>query len=257
MAGLVTLLVPDGHLQDQAVRLLTLAGLLVTTGAADKRCYLLTTSVKWLSAQLARPPEVAVAVCRGEADLGICGVDTIEEAGGDCVKVLDLGFGLVRLCLMVPKSWTDVNSAEELLAKRIDGGLLVWSEYPLITQRFFSGLPCYRALTQAAPSLQLWPWHEEQTGSPITIRLSFGKTEAKMVSVDVVASGRTADANGRKSIAIVLKGSTACLIASRQATADPWKAGLIYRIADSLAGVLKEGRLGSGGSGAEETDTHV
>jgi len=113
-------------------------------------------------------------------------------------------------------------------------GLLVWTEYPRLARAFFAELPAYQELTSHPPSLQLLPWHEEVTDSPVTIRLSFGKTEAKEVLVDVVDTGLTAESNGKKAVATVLKGSTAWLIASHEAMSVPWKAGRITEVAQAL-----------------------
>jgi ATP phosphoribosyltransferase len=226
--------VPDGHHQEQATRLLGLAGLLAGTRAADDRCYSLSASRGWLAVQFARPAEIASTVCRGEADVGICGLDWIEEAGGGCVRLLDLVFGQVDLRLLVPKRWRNVTCAADLLTRVGSDGLMVWTEYPLITRGFFAELPAHQELTSHPPSLQLLPWHEEATDSPVTIRLSFGKTEAKEVLVDVVDTGRTAESNGKKSIATVLAGSTAWLIASHEAMSVPWKAVRIAEMAEAL-----------------------
>lgn len=234
MARSLTLRVSDGHLQEWALRLLTLAGLLARTCCTYERCYLLTTAVQWLSAQFARPAEIAAAVCRGDIDLGICGLDWIEEVGATCVKLCDLAFGRVDVKLLVPKAWTDVTSVADLLHRRLGGGLVVWAELLLLTRRYFMQQPSYRSLTPDPPALELLHWHEERTASPVTIRLSMGKTEAKEVLVDVVDTGLTAEANGKKAIATLLPGSTAWLIASHAAIADPWKAERINEIADAL-----------------------
>lgn len=49
-----------------------------------------------------RAQDVPVYVQRGAAHAGICGLDTILEAGGNLVELCDLGLGQCRLCLCGP-----------------------------------------------------------------------------------------------------------------------------------------------------------
>jgi len=230
----LNLWVPDGHLQTVAVELLIASGLLDGSGLSAKRKYELTGRKKWLKARLARPPEIAVAVGRGEADVGICGADWVNESGSKCVFVLDLGFGNIKIKLLVPKAWSEITNVEELLKQKWESGLLVWSEFPLLTRRFFENLSYYKEITPLAPNLQIFPWFEQTTGSQVTVRLSFGKTEAKNISADIVDTALTAEANGKKAIATVLKKSTAWFIASRQAMEDEWKSKRVKEIAKAL-----------------------
>ena len=59
-----------------------------------------------------RPGDIVVSVRQGSIDLGIAGIDLIEEKRGDNGDVLilhdKLGFGSCALTLAVPEAWNDV-----------------------------------------------------------------------------------------------------------------------------------------------------
>ena len=243
MEHYLDLWVPDGHHQTMAVRLLVAAGLLKDTGESAKRKYTLATKKSWLRARLARPAEIAVAVSRGETDVGICGWDWILETGRSCVPILNLGFGRVSWKLLVPEEWKHIATPEDLLEQECNHGLLVWSELPNSTREFFKDLPLYKEMTRFPPTLQLFPWHEEKTASPVTVRLSHGKTEIKEVCVDAVSTGNTARANGKKDIATVLEESTAWLVASHQAMSNESKAKRVSEIKVALREAVRKRKI--------------
>ena len=78
---------------------------------------------------LSKGPDVPTYVEHGAADIGIVGKDTILEEGRNIYEVLDLGFGVCRMCICGPKS------AEELLQHQEQ--IRVATKYPQIAKDYF------------------------------------------------------------------------------------------------------------------------
>lgn len=74
--------------------------------------------------------DIAKYVGEGNVDLGITGVDIIEESGVEVDKLLDLGIGRCKLCVQAPvaQNVTDVST--------LAGGRIVTS-FPFLTEKFF------------------------------------------------------------------------------------------------------------------------
>ena len=78
---------------------------------------------------LSKPSDVPTYVEYGVADIGIAGRDTILEEGRNLYEVLDLGFGVCRMCVCGPAS------AKELLKK--NEIIRVATKYPNIAKNYF------------------------------------------------------------------------------------------------------------------------
>ena len=78
---------------------------------------------------LAKGPDVPTYVEYGAADIGIVGKDTILEEGRKLYEVMDLGFGLCRMCICGPPE------AQELLNGH--GQIRVATKYPNIAKDYF------------------------------------------------------------------------------------------------------------------------
>ena len=136
-----------------------------------------------------RDDDIPQAVSNGIADLGIVGLNEVEEKGCDVTVRYELGFGKCRLSLAVPKSepYTDLKYFNN---KKIA------TSYPRILERFFKkeGINCTR---------------EEIAGS-VEIAPSIGMTDAIF---DIVSSGGTLVSNGLSEVEKVMD-SQAVLISS-------------------------------------------
>lgn len=58
------------------------------------------------SFMLIRNQDVPAYVERGVADIGVVGLDVLEEQRSSLVRLLDLGFGKCRICIGSPNSYT-------------------------------------------------------------------------------------------------------------------------------------------------------
>lgn len=118
---------------------------------------------------LHRPADIVEKVADGEIDLGISGLDLVEEQRGDRDDLLvvydDLGFGGAELVVAVPETWIDVGAWTDLadLAVELqDQGrpLRIATKYPALIRRFCyaNGINYFRLIdsqgaTEAAPGL--------------------------------------------------------------------------------------------------------
>ena len=161
-----------------------------------------------------RARDILTQVTDGKIDIGITGMDLVEEyrtEGSDLfVLYEDLAFSVARVALAVPESWLDVSTLSDLadvaaaLRERGDP-LRVVTTFPRLTQRFlyargithFSIVPAEGGV-EAAPGV------------------GFGD-----VIVDNVETGVSLRENRLKLIrnGTILR-SQACLVANRRALAD-------------------------------------
>ena len=80
---------------------------------------------------LAKGPDVPTYVEYGAADLGVVGKDTVLEEGRNIYEVLDLGFGVCKMCVCGPKSAEEYLKSQELIR--------VATKYPKIAKDYFFG----------------------------------------------------------------------------------------------------------------------
>ncbi len=98
---------------------------------------------------LQRPGDIVVGVRSGSIDLGITGMDIVEEqrtAASDVLVLHDaLGFGRCTLELAVPEGWAEVHSLGDLAARAeaLSGPLRVATKFPQLTGDYLgaNGLP--------------------------------------------------------------------------------------------------------------------
>lgn len=154
-----------------------------------------------------RPGDIVVSVRQGSVDLGITGLDVIEEKrggnGGLLILHDALGFGHCSLALAVPEAWegvTDVPSLKDYTAT-LNRSLRVATKFPTLTQRYLDQHNIPHSLIAAEGTLETAP----------TIGY------ADMIS-DLVSSGQTLKDNRLRALPDgVIQPSQAALIANRKA----------------------------------------
>ena len=84
--------------------------------------------------------DIAKFVGEGNVDIGITGLDVVQESMVDVVKLMDLGFGKCKLCVQAPviDKITDVET--------LAGGRIVTS-FPDLTKQFFKPLDEKKGVT--------------------------------------------------------------------------------------------------------------
>jgi ATP phosphoribosyltransferase len=214
---MITVALPKGSLEAQTLQLFKEADLEVKRTDRDYNPRIDDRRIG--KVKILRPQEIPLYVQMGYFDLGISGLDWVQESGADVVEVADLSYsktgeGNVKIVVAVHRDEPidDVGS--------IRPGSRVTTEYPRITEQFFSRL-----------------------GVRVDLFHSYGASEAKVpdlmdVVVDLTETGSTLRKNGLKIIGQIMESHTA-LLANREALADPVKRKEIEEIKTLLLGVIE------------------
>ena len=125
--------------------------------------------------RILRPQEIPVYVADGVQDVGITGIDWIRETGANVEKVLDLGYGKVKIVTAFPKS-APYEKASELLADYWKKGrsVRVSAEYLNITSEYLKSLPAYKKLFGKKEPMIITPWWRKGDNPKARVYLSFG-----------------------------------------------------------------------------------
>jgi len=118
--------------------------------------------------------DISKYVGEGNVDIGVTGVDIVEENKGEGLeveRVMDLGFGKCRLCVQAPVA-NNITDIKTLAGKRIV------TSFPSLTKKFFDVL-------------------DEEMGTTTSIKFVSGSVEAACglgladAVVDLVETGTT------------------------------------------------------------------
>jgi ATP phosphoribosyltransferase len=102
-AVVITLALSKGRILDETLPLLAHAGIVPAEDPETSRRLILATSQRDLRIVLVRANDVPTYVQRGGADLGVVGLDTLLEHGGEGLyRPLDLGVGRCRMSVAAP-----------------------------------------------------------------------------------------------------------------------------------------------------------
>ena len=181
---------PKGRLYESSVERFRRAG---AAPAEDSgRRLLVPSSDPAIEFLVVKPPDVAVYVESGAADLGVTGTDVLRETGADVLEPLELGFGFCHLA---------VASPAESSYPMLPGGITprVATKYPRLTQAHFSAAGRPVDIIQVSGSVEVAP----------LLNLSHW-------IVDLVDTGNTLRANGMVERETILHCS-AVLVANRAA----------------------------------------
>ncbi len=207
---LIRFAIPKGRMYDAVVRLLSDAGVRVSSTSRDYRP---SIGLDGYEAKILKPRAIVEMLARGDRDLGFAGADWVAEHGVDLVELLDTGFDPVRLVAAAPASILDNGG----FPKR---PLIVASEYTSIAAR----------------------WVAEK-GLDARVVRSYGATEVLPPEdadciIDNTSTGSTLTANNLR-IVDDLMGSTTRLYASRPAMEDRARRREIERFMMLVGSVLE------------------
>ena len=193
-----------GRLNEESIELLAEAGV----SAEESKRKLLTRCNDFpMEVLYLRDDDIPQAVSMGVADIGIVGLNEVEEKGFDVEIAHKLGFGKCRLSLAVPKT-------EEYVDVNYFNGKRIATSYPVILSRFFKEKGIAAEIHEIAGSVEIAP--------------SVGMTDAIF---DIVSSGSTLVTNGLKEVEKVLF-SEAVMIANKSLSDEKKKilSQLLFRI---------------------------
>jgi ATP phosphoribosyltransferase len=197
-----------GRLHEPSVDLLERAGLHVVDGA-DRKLYAETVDPD-VTVLFARAADIPEYVSDGAADVGITGLDQVEEsATDDLVDLLDLEFGRCKLVLAAPEDG-DIESVADL-----DGGTVA-TEFPNVTRDFFADRDVAVDIAEVSGATELTP-----------------HVDIADAIVDITSTGTTLRMNRLEVIADVLESSVRLF--AREDVVDDEK---VQQIETALASVL-------------------
>jgi len=216
---LIRLVIPKGSLEEQTLSLLKDADLAVRR-SSDREYNARIDDERISQVAVLRPQEIGKYVEEGLFDLGITGLDWIEETGAQVEVLADLPYSRtgggrnLRIVLAVQRG-SGIGKPGD-----IPSGTRVATEYPNIAARYF-----------------------EKLGVSVKVIASAGATEAKVPNivdaiVEITETGTTLREHGLEMIGEVLETSTK-LIANRESYADPDKRKLMEEIRTLLLAALE------------------
>ena len=215
---MINIVIPKGSLEEQTLLLFKQADL--TIKKTDREYNPKINDPRTNKVKVLRPQEIPKYVEQGYFDIGITGLDWVQESQSDIVEVADLpyskqGAGNVKIVIAVPQTADSIKSASD-----IKPNSRVSTEYPNMTKAFF-----------------------EKMGITVDIFYSYGATEAKVpelmdVVVDLTETGSTLRKNGLKIVDVIAESSTK-LIANRKSWDDPVKRKDIQEIKTLLLAVIE------------------
>lgn len=151
----------------------------------DRKLILETEEFRFL---LVRNQDVPAYVLHQSADIGVVGLDVLEEKDEDLVRLLDLGIGKCKVCVgMKNEDHIDYNMPEIKIATKMTN----------ITQKYFSKKAMAVEVIKLYGSIELAPL--------------VGLADAV---VDIVETGTTMKQNGLKVVDTIME-SSAHLIANK------------------------------------------
>jgi len=213
----IKLAIPKGSLEKATYEFLEKAMFNIY---GKERSYRPITNDPDLSLKILRPQEIPIYVAEGLYDIGITGLDWVQETSANVKALLNLEYGNVSLVIAVPK-FINVSSFNEFIYQQFNSNKItrISTEYPYLVSKFISSLPNYKKLFGNKKPKIITPWWNIGDNDLVHIYLSFGATEAKPPEesdaiADITETGTTLEQNGLKPIDIILK-SSATLIANK------------------------------------------
>ena len=169
-----------------------------------------------IEVMFARASDIPKFVNNGVADMGITGVDLINESEAEVAELLDLRFGQTKLVLAAPEE-SDIKSADD-----ITEDMIVATEFPVLTRKY---------LNEKGLDLKI-------------IKLSGSTEAAPFIGIadlitDLTSTGTTLKMNHLKIIDNILD-STIKLIANKESLET--RSELIEAVSTSIKGVLDADR---------------
>ncbi len=203
-----------GRISEPSINILEKAGL----GLIDKnnRKLISKTFNENIEVMFARASDIPEFVNDGVADMGITGVDLIQESESDVKELLDLRFGQTKLVLAAPEE-SNINSFDD-----ITEDMKVATEFPVLTKKYLN-----------------------ENGLDLKIVKLSGSTEAAPfigiadLITDLTSTGTTLKMNHLEIIDVILN-STIQLIANHESLKT--KKELIEAVSTSIKGVLDADR---------------
>jgi ATP phosphoribosyltransferase len=139
-----------GRISEPAVKLLDKAGIGVKD-TANRRLFSETYDEE-ISVMFTRAADIPEFVADGAADLGMTGLDLIEENSASVEILEDLNFGSAKLVLAVPE-----DSCIDTISD-IENGAVVATEFPNLTKQYFKNKGIEAKIVELSGSTEIAPF---------------------------------------------------------------------------------------------------
>lgn len=183
---MITLAIPKGRVQDEAIALFARAGVDLAPIQDGSRRLVFELPAAELRVLVVRDADVPTYVEQGAADIGISGRDVLEERGSDLYEPLDLGIGK---CRMIVAERKDARTDDTQIHLRIA------TKYPRLTTAYLQRRGIHAEVIELSGSIELGPL----TGLCHRI-------------VDITQTGETLKQNGLVEIETVCEVSTRLVV---------------------------------------------
>jgi len=139
-----------GRISEPAVKLLEKAGIGIKD-TANRKLFSETYDEE-ISVMFTRAADIPEFVADGAADLGMTGLDLIEEKDVDIEILEDLNFGKAKLVLAVPEDSGIYNILD------IEDGALVATEFPHLTEKYLKSKGINVKIVELSGSTEIAPF---------------------------------------------------------------------------------------------------
>ena len=210
---MLTIAIPKGRLQDDALDLLAQAGVRLSEDQLASRRLAVEDTTGSYRLIFVKPADVTVYVEHGIADCGIVGRDVLIESEADLLLPLDLAIGRCRM-VVAARNGQSLNDF---------GRLRVATKYPRVAAAHFGSLGIPAEIIELSGSVELAP-----------------VLDLADCIVDLVDTGRTLRENGLSVVAEIAECSGRFVVnrASYQL-----KAKAVTGLIDSLAAAVEARRI--------------
>ncbi len=204
-----------GRLSNRSMELLSKAGLDI--GEEWGRRLYINVKGRDIEILLVRAQDIPEFVGSGAIDIGITGLDQVEESGYDLKNILNLDYGHCRLSLAVPDE-SEVKSAED-----VKEGARIATSFPNMTKRYFDSIGKKVNVITVSGAAEIMPY--------------LGISD---YIVDLVSTGSTLKMNRLRETTVMFK-SQAAIVVTEKVLSE--KEEPIMEVADAIRSVMDaEGR---------------
>ena len=146
----VTLALPKGRIFEETMPFLQAAGIQVLEDPDTSRKLILATNQAHVRVVLVRATDVPTYVSYGGADMGVVGLDTLIEHGGEGMyQPLDLQIARCRMSVAVRQGFDYAQAVKQ------GSRLRVATKYTAIARQFFAQKGC---MWTSSSSTAAWSW---------------------------------------------------------------------------------------------------
>lgn len=199
-----------GRISNPSIDILEKAGL----GLKDNnnRQLISKTHNENIDIMFARASDIPEFVSDGIVDMGITGIDLIQESESEVIELLDLNFGQTKLVLASPEE-SEINSINDLTSE-----MTIATEFPTLTKKFLEEHGLKSKIVKLSGSTEIAPF--------------IGVSD---LITDLTSTGTTLKMNHLKIIDTILE-STIVLITNEDALNE--KKSLVEAVNRSIKGVI-------------------